>query len=595
MRRFIPLLLAAMLVLSSCARQTFPDLNSVSSLQGYLGQPEAEESEGRDLLWAWLYQLQPRAFPHDSVDWHYLDAAAAVRDRTAPAPGPARWEFIGPTHLPVPYRIYFGQGAINGRVNAVAFDTKHPGRLYLGAAGGGVWRSDDDGKSWQALSDGWPALQVSSLAVDGDTIIAGTGDFAYPLPRPSQGLLRSDDGGRTWGPCGPPELKQVAISRVLMDGDVVTLTTGRGMQQWGGIWQSRDGGRTFHEVVTTAAAWCDLAISQHWYFAVGYTADGDRIVLRSDDRGASWSECLRRAHRSTLPSLAALAVSPREPDRAWVLLGGLHQVLETRDGGSRWENVTGNFPDGGGLNWMQDWYDVSLCATADNVLYAGLIDLAQSPDGGSTWRSVGLTLTQQALTHNDQQAATVDPRDPHHVLIGSDGGAYHVRDEGGRCAFTSLNAGLGVTQIYAAAFHPTNPDVCLCGTQDNSSPCCRGSLAQWINVGGGDGGFCAINPRQPEVQYASSQFVNIWFTTNNWASQRLITPNFGSDRRAFIGPLALDPDHPDRLYAATNYLWRWDAAKLQWTPRQGNQPLSASGVVNRLAVKGSGIYTGSNM
>lgn len=614
MKRATLAMLAAALLLGtvSCQRHApaMPDLNSVSSLQQYLGdEPEAEgtEEDGRDLLQAWLFQLQQRAFPGDRADWPAWTRAAAARDALAPAmQGDARWTFVGPVDLPVPYRTYFGQGAINGRVNAVAFDPTRSDTLYLGSAGGGLWKSTDRGHTWAPLTDGWPFLHVSSLAVapNGRDVYAGTGDFAYPIQRPSLGLMHSPDAGATWAPCGPSVLRDYAISRVLLNPDnpqVILLSTGRGRNVWGGVWQSRDGGGTWTQILREPAAWCDVACSAKdaegrriWY-AVGYTGPGARLVYRSRTGGRTWEPVLTLGPQVN-PGLAAIATSPVDPQRAYAVFGGLHQVWTTADGGQTWTDATGNMP--AGYNWSQDWYDLSLAISntgAQDLIYTGLIDVLQGIQPRQ-WRSIGRTYTSEALTHNDQQALAVDPRDPDHLLVGSDGGAYDFRFSPGRDAWTwkSLNERLGVTQFYHAAFHPTDPNVLLAGTQDNSTPACQGDPSRWINVGGGDGGFCAINPQRPATQYASSQFLFLYRTDDAWKTTRMITPAFGSDRRAFIAPIALDPQNPDLLYAGTNHLWRYDAGKSEWTPRLGGQKLSQSGVVQCLAVDGPRIVTGSN-
>jgi photosystem II stability/assembly factor-like uncharacterized protein len=572
------------------------------------------EEDGIDLLEAALAELQPRAFPEDRVDWEKIQAAAFARDKLPPATWAAKWEFIGPQNLPVPYRIYFGQGAINGRVNAVAFDPTESRTYWIGAAGGGVWRTKDAGATWQPLTDRWPMLQVSALAVikgaKAHTVLAGTGDFPYPAMAPAMGLMRSDDGGATWRRWGPPELEHYAISRILVDPDdpkVITVSSGRGMRQWGAVWRTADGGNTWAKVIAHPAAWCELSAGtkgkggRRWYWAIGYDGLGDRKVMRSADRGATWSQVYRAAQ--PFLNLCSVAASPTDPETAWVLLGGIQKVLVTRDGGASFQDVTGAIP--GGYNWSQDWYDLWLAVTSvtkggrtKDSVYVGLIDVAQMTDG-EPWRAIGKTYTPGALTHNDQQSVAVDPREPAHLLLGSDGGAYHLRHDAKRDAFTftSLNARLGITQFYHGAVHPTDPDVVLAGTQDNATPACLGDKNKWTNVGGGDGAYCAINPKQPDIQYASSQFLYIYRTGNRWRTTAMISPNWGADRRAFIAPFVLDPTDTGRLYAGTNYLWRWDDPQGRWTPRLGNQRLAALGVVNTIAVAPSDsrrLYTGSD-
>lgn len=617
------------------------DMTSVKALRAALHQLEAArppgheekrteegvmlEEEGLDLLESSLSHLDPRAFPEDRVDWDAI-ARAARRDPPLPpaawnaADGrPARWEFVGPQDLPVPYRQYFGQGAINGRVNAVAFDPTDAATWYLGAAGGGVWRTRDSGRTWTPLTDDWPLLTVSALAViatpGGPTVIAGTGDFPYPAIAPGLGLRVSRDGGKTWGSLGPPRLASFAISSILVDPDDprrLTVSCGRGTLQWGAVWQSRDGGLTWGEVIAHPAAWCRLsagpadATGQRWYWAVGYDEAGHRLVYRSVDRGTTWTEVLRAGPLGFM-HLCDIAASRIDPRTAYVLLGGLRRIMVTRDGGTSFQDVTGDFPAGpGGYNWSQDWYDLWLGTSsfrqeegpARDLILVGLIDVAGSL-GGEKWWSLGRTYTPLSLTHNDQQGHAVDPRDPGHILLASDGGVYSMRVSPGKgtATFTSHNAKLGASQFYRAAFDATRPDVMLAGTQDNGTPQRSASGAAWRNISGGDGAYCAIDWKRPATQYSSSQFLWIYRTTDDWKTSRVLGSNWGSDRRAFIAPFILDPTDPGRLYAGTNHLWRWEEKSGKWEPRLGGQKLSEQGELMSIAVAPTDarrLYTGSS-
>src|SRR5262249_29461622 len=138
-----------------------------------------------------LYYLQERAYPDDTIDWSaYADADqflplippaflplrphAPVQEDTlvrfnVPAPG-ARWAFVGPLNLDVPYQIYYGARATSGRVTALAWSRSNPQVIYLGSGGGGVWRSNNAGMTWAPTGsdngDPWTSMQVNCLAVD---------------------------------------------------------------------------------------------------------------------------------------------------------------------------------------------------------------------------------------------------------------------------------------------------------------------------------------------------------------------------------------------------------------------------------------------
>ncbi|MGC8666796.1 MAG: WD40/YVTN/BNR-like repeat-containing protein [Chthonomonadales bacterium] len=210
------------------------DLNSVSQVEAYVRQlrkqsparPGAIQRPGGGgsgggggipniplRFWdAYLYYIKQRAFPNDHVNWQAYSRAARQRDALPAAkpprvptgrnskpgaggvrlqgmtqPPPSLWEFVGPVGMTHPSGVWgIGPSYISGRVNAVAYAPIMPdpvdtsGILWLGAAGGGLWKSVDAGTTWVPLGDQWPTLNVSAIAVDPtdyNTVYVGTGDF----------------------------------------------------------------------------------------------------------------------------------------------------------------------------------------------------------------------------------------------------------------------------------------------------------------------------------------------------------------------------------------------------------------------------------
>jgi photosystem II stability/assembly factor-like uncharacterized protein len=606
--QFLFALLGATLALSGCAGQA-PALARSST-------PKLDYKE------SYREWLEERAYPNKEVDWSAWPRAVAQRDRLRPMPvayaaGPgSAWTFFGPTNLPAPYRTYYGQGTMNGRVNDLAFDPSNPGTFYLASATGGIWKTEDSGQNWTPLSDDWPSLAANSVAIhptDPDLIFAGTGDWdgGYPY---AFGLMRSSDGGNSWANIGAAQFGNTCIRRIMIDPDNpsrMMLATGKGPAYWGRLWLSTDAGLTWFSPLSQTSAWSDIECSLpyenggRWYYASGL-GDGGH-VWRSGDRGITW-ERLSTPLPTSFQNGVEIAASKVDKATVYLLSGSARKVYKSVDAGGTWTDITAGFPNGNNnYNWSQSSYDFyietskrTIAKAETDVIYVGLIDVVQSPDAGATWRSIGLTYTSGALTHNDQHVARVNPNDPDEVLIGNDGGAYllHYNSSANSWSFdTSLSKRLGITQFYKGDFHPQTAMRMIAGTQDNATPASIGDLANWKNVGGGDGGFCAIRQDQPNTQYATAQYLYIYRTLNNWTSSSNISPNFGSDRVAFIAPLGLRPDSPNLLYAATNYLWRYDQNTGSWAARLGGQELSVSGTVRSLAFApsdGNTIYTGSN-
>ena len=568
-----------------------------------------EGPEYLEALWDYLYV---RAYPNDSVDWLAYLRAAEQRDLMAgaffPASGPT-WEFIGPRNTAPPYRTFFGTAAVSGRVNAVAYDPVNENVYYIGAPQGGVWKTTDGGATWQPLTDHWQFLQVACIAIhptNPNILYVGTGDFQGWMRPFSQGVMRSTDGGQTWQSLGATQFGNRCVSDILIDPEnpnIITVCTGWGPYQrvTGNLWRSTDGGNTWTQVSSVSAIWSDLAISARnpttgvrYYYAVGHGNPGR--LLRSSDRGQTWTT-LAPPFSAQYQSSLRVATSPNNPNRVYLFSGVDEQVWVSNDAGNTWTPMNPT-EDGG---FYQAWYDATMHVSTDgagnDVLYLGLVDLVQWTQTFG-WSSIGLAFTEQAIIHVDIHSMAINPRNPNQLLIGTDGGVYRLTytPSTGAVNIVGLNATLGITQLYWAAFHPTDPNRMMGGAQDNATPRANGNLNDWRCIVGGDGGYCAYNPNNPNIQYASSQYLNIERTTNNWVSSSFIGPDYGSDRVAFIAPLTIHPAQPNWMLAGTNYLYRWNETTRSWTNRLGNQSLTngrlraIAGAPNNANV----IYTGGD-
>jgi photosystem II stability/assembly factor-like uncharacterized protein len=580
--------------------------------------PPKPETAYKESYEAWY---EERAYPNKEIDWDKWPLAVAHRDSMkvvtpGAMDGIGGWEFMGPVNLPVPYRIYYGQGTTSGRINDITFDPNNPNTYYLAAATGGIWKTTNGGQTWTPLSDDWPFLAVNSVAVhptNSEIVFAGTGDFNGNYPY-SFGLRKSTDGGQSWTTIGQAQFGNFAIRRIMIDPDNpnrMMLTAGKGRDYWGYLYRSLDGGNTWSVSLNQYAAWTDVEYSApypnggRWYYASGLDNGGQ--VWRSGDRGATWTK-LNPPLPTSFQGSVEIAASKVHMATVYLLAGQPRKIYKSTDAGQNWTDITAGFPNGNNnYNWSQHSYDFYIETSYRmeggnpiDVVYVGLIDIAQSPDGGATWQSIGLTYTNSALTHNDQHMIRVNPNNPNQLLVGNDGGVYMLNYNSTNNTWnfdTSLSKFLGVTQFYKGDFHPTNMARMIGGTQDNATPASTGDLQNWRNVGGGDGGFSAIRQDNPNVQYATSQNLGVYRTTNNWNSSSTITPNTGSDRKAFIAPIVLRPDNQNFLFAGTNYLWRYSQSTNAWTARLGGQELSVNGTVRSIAIArtdGNTIYTGSN-
>lgn len=605
-----------------------PELKSEEEEAG----EEMDEVPGLDFLEGYLQHKRNRAYPFEEIDFSGFQEVvrerlndqaepreSSVFDRLgvkAPNFGNIKptsssvWEFLGPQNLDPPYRIYYGLGPLSGRVNAIAVHPTQSNTVYLGATQGGVWKTTDGGTNWLPLSDSWPMLGVSSLAIhptNPDLVLAGTGDF-HGFDIAGMGVMRSTDGGNTWTNVGSA-MGTSRVSEIVFDPSnpqIVIATTGRSGS--GKIWRSTDAGQTWSPASGTTADWSDVTIGipdgngVRTYLAVA--GGSTPRIYRSTDQGASWTSLSVPTSGSQNP--LSIAASKLASGTAYLLATSNRTVFKTTDSGQTWTDVTNNFPNGSNnYNWSQGWYDyhinTSVAGTQD-AIFVGLIDIVMSRDGGATWRNIGgsnytATYNGTAITHNDQHSFAVDPQDANRVWVGNDGGIFRAvyNPNNDSITWSRLSATLGITQFYTLAVHPNNPDYLKGGTQDNATPHSLGDLAHWANPGAGDGAGCAINPQNTDIQYNSSQYQNIYRTLNEYNSSSTISVGWSGQQVPFIGRLWLDPNNPRYLYANTNYLNRWDENTDTWSMKLGGSALGS--MVNAFAAAegdSNRLYTGSN-
>jgi len=593
-----------------------------------------------------LFYLRQRAFPTGKIDRQALNKAtqhSAVMlvprknlfiENVAPT---QKWEYFGPHNLLSSQQMYNGNQTISGRVNGIAYAGLHNSEAYyIATAGGGVWKTINDGKDWQPISDNWGTLQISCIAVDPNNpqvIYVGTGDYDQ-YGYNGIGLRKSTDGGLIWQDLGQEKglnekpFANTNISRILIDPDdsrLVTVATGRGTPWQGHLWWSPDAGKTWIKKPASPAgretSWSDLAYSmpdsahRRYYYAAGHYHE----FWRSMDRGEKWEDltprlaaCLTNNDDAAGMRIATSAVDPRT---IYLLCGSDNKILRSDDAGEHWIDITGNYPDPmrSDDEWSQAWYDLDIACISrmidgvrKDVLYAGITTLSESIGGSRVWNNIALSRRQDARTHSDQHCIAIDPMDSNRALVGTDGGVYKTTYSltTDSFDFSSLNNALGTVMFFKAAFHPTDENYMIGGTQDNGIIQAGSDVngKYWSIAISGDGGDCLVNPIHPDFQYVSlSKSHEFYYTTDSWKSD---TPysDWGDDTIAYVPPIAMDQNSPNLIYFGTNYLWCFDQNTSQWQPRLGNQPLAATfkedpGYVQCIAVAptdGFYLYTGSN-
>ena len=478
------------------------------------------------------------------------EAGPGISPREAPVPPPVNnWIPIGPSVLRQ------GQGAVrpavSGRTPAIAVA---PGgtRIYIGAANGGVWRSDDTGQTWRSLMDafdrnptpeapsflgslGTDSLAIGALAIDPanpDRIFVGTGEGSGGAYF-GVGPVVSFDGGSTWTPetlpGGMPWFGSSFYALAIDPGNPDRLISGsrQGIHR-----REPDGSGGFHWVpkaLPSGVTWIGSVVAaQTGGVTTFYAAPWNGPVFSSPD-GDTWTQ-VGTGFPEFIGGRISLAVQPDNPNVIYALdANGTVLRLDTTDGNWRNLGMPAGFPGTYG------GYCMAIAVAPDNVnrIYVAGSTVYTNGDAPSAYGSdycgalyrcevmIGNTESRLDTTyigtslHADIHVLVFAPGDPNKLWVGCDGGIfYSTNPTGSGLIFMARNTGLQTLTMNHLGQHPTEDAVLFAGTQDNGGERFTGEAA-WLYSSWGDAGFAVVNWENP--------------------SKVLITYTRGTIFRSFIG------------------------------------------------------------
>lgn len=529
------------------------------------------------------------------------------------------WEALGPS--PISNCSWGTGGLCSGRVTAIAFDSTHNGTIYLGGAQGGVWKSNDGGSNWTALTDSQPSLAIGSIAVTPNgTLYVGTGEGNFGDSYYGAGLLRSKDGGLTWSRLGSATFGRSTINQIAINpsnpniilvatglGSTVSSTTHQsvspGVQL--GIFLSTDGGNSWSPVLQAGFGRdvvFDPSNSSNAYAAVqGLPAQSG--IYKSTNGGLSWT-----ALGNGLPppgdiGRSALAIPASSPSTIFAAMEVNYTgaLFKTSNGGSTWTSVPTPPRFCTLTGYDQCGYDLVIAADPSNssVLYLGGMDLYRSTDGGTTWTDLG---GYSGNLHPDQHVLAFSPTSHSMMYVGNDGGVWYSTTADActpASCWMNLNAGLGLTQFYTIAASPADSNQYFGGTQDNGTPERTSASNSWNQVFGGDGGWTAFDYNNPSTIYASTQYLGLYRSDNGGSSFSWKMAGINTtDRTEFITPVAMDPTTPSTLYLGTYRLYKTINRGESWTLLSPGLVLPGYDEISAIAVSCSNssyVYVGTQL
>lgn len=481
-----------------------------------------------------------------------------------------------------------GPAITSGRISDFAVNPDNPKEYYVATSAGGVWKTINGGTTYQPLFDAQGSYSIGVVELDPNNpnvIWVGTGEnnnqrsVAY-----GDGVYKSEDGGKSWKNVGLKTSEH--IGKIVIDprnSNVVYVAAIGPLWKEGGergLYKTSDGGKTWKAVLTVDAHTgineividprnpdvLYAAAHQRRRHVFTYIGGGPSSGLyKSTDAGESWVEI-----NSGLPKVdigrIGLAISPADPEIIYAIVEaaqGKGGFFKSTDRGASWSKQ-------GGYATSGNYYQEIVPDPIDpDKIYAMDTWLHFSVDGGKTFKVLG-----EDTKHVDNHCMWIDPTDTDHFLVGCDGGIYESFDAAKTWHY---KPNLPVTQFYKVALDNDLPFYNIYGgTQDNFSmggPSRTISAngipnSDWFMTHGGDGFESQVDPKNPDIVYAQSQYGFLVRYDRKSGEEVGIKPKERKGEAQYRwnwdAPLAVSTHKDGRIYFAANKLFKSNDRGNSW-------------------------------
>jgi photosystem II stability/assembly factor-like uncharacterized protein len=501
-----------------------------------------------------------------------------------------RWRMIGPFRA--------------GRVNAVSGVLGQPETFYFGSVGGGVWKTNNAGRTWKPVFDSQSAASIGAIGVapsNGSVVYVGTGEADMrDSIQFGDGMYKSTDAGKTWKHIGLENTRQ--IGRIIVDPRnpnvvfVAALGHAYAANPDRGVYRSRDGGATWQKVLfknedvgaidlnfdptNTQIVYATLWNVRRppWFIYAPANGPGGGI-FKSTDGGTTWkeiSEGIPVENRGRI----GIAVAPTNRNRVYAMVdakeGGL---FVSNDAGATWTKASKDE-----RVWGRGWYFSKVAADPKNadIVYASNTSVYRSTDAGKTWMAI-----KGAPGGDDYHQLWIYPDDPKRMVLGSDQGAI-VTVDGAESWSSWYNQ--STAQIYHVAPDYRFP-YWVTGAQQDSGAVGTPSRSRHSEISnrdweglcsGGESGYTAPDPLHPEILFGGtvSRCNVITGETKN------VTPERGGGqivyRHDWTQPLVFSQADRHALYYGNQFLYKTTNGGESWTQISQDMTREDPGVPSNL-------------
>jgi photosystem II stability/assembly factor-like uncharacterized protein len=536
----------------------------------------------------------------------------------------ATWQFLGPTN-------------ISGRATDVAVaDSNGRRRVYAGYATGGVWKTDDNGATWQAIFEHMPSTSTGDLAVapsNPDIVWVGTGEAnIFRASMPGVGIYKSVDAGRTWQHMGLTDTQTIARIIVHPTNPDIVYVAATGHEwtdnEMRGVFKTTDGGRTWAKIyyksartgaidlvmdprdpnTLYAALW--QRIRRKWSdprVEPGYNEGG---IVKTTDGGRTWTDMNQGLPAPEFRGRIGIDLARSKPDVIYAFVDNYElgrgpqanerdaygrpitngriksaEVYRTDDGAKTWRKVSESndymLNHSGTYGWV--FGQIRVDPMDENTIYTMGLGLNVSHDAGKTFTRIG-------GTHGDHHGLWIDPTNSKILYNANDGGVYLSDDGGGRWTHA---VSASATQFYNVELDTAQPFHAYGSVQDIGSRRATVTLAldrkitpvAFDNAPGGEGSNHAVDPNNPNIVYSHGFYGNFQRTDVSAGANGRGTDVQPKDpdaelRAQWMAPFFISPHNSAVVYAGYQFLFRsknrgdsWDKISSDLTGNDAAQML----------------------